>query len=260
MKDYTRYIILLSLLLALIIGVAGFCVLFKSCGIQNKSLNADTLAYKNTMVSSPTSSSTALIPTRPQQIDGIMTLPIAEISSTSFPGIPTTLLSAGTGTTTLTKNTPFNDVLIAETGSPFASLRNARYSMWPYPGEIRFKEIYLVLPDVYEPIFPGYSNNQFIVSSDGTKQVKLYLRNTRSTDIGADTEVYIQTPIQTDEADHPLMQIDVSASGATYSMVAKGEEVLIEITYNKSPSLSQDRLTYAHNALFSAIEQMEIIW
>jgi hypothetical protein len=132
--------------------------------------------------------------------------------------------------------------------------------MWPLPGEILFKEIYLILPDVYTPISPGYSNEQFIVSADGTKQVMLHLRHKENTDMGADTKVFIQAPVTTDEADHAMTAIESTTGGATYSLVTKGQEVIVEVTYLKAAGISAEHSTSAHEELLRAIEKMEIIW
>jgi hypothetical protein len=132
--------------------------------------------------------------------------------------------------------------------------------MWPYPGELRFKEIYLVLPDVYEPIFPGYSNNQFVVSSEGTKHVMLYLRHQANTGVGDDTQVLIQSPVVTDEPDHPMELIDSSSGGAILSTVVNGEEVIVEVVYVTSPGLSHDAAVVAHKELLQALMHMEVVW
>jgi hypothetical protein len=186
-------------------------------------------------------------------------LPVS-IIATDASIAPGPILSAGRGTTTLSPRTPYNDVLIAETGSEFASLRNARYTTWPYPGEIRFKEVYLVLPDAYEPIFPGYSNEQFLVTSDGEKQVKLYLKQQGSATLGADADIYVQSPIATDEADHPLASVETSNTGAIYSLVKRGEEVLIEVNFRPTTGVAQDAIASARAELSRAIERIELEW
>ncbi len=249
MQEYRTYIIVLSLFLLFIVGSGTFCVLFQSCGLGNKHQTREN-------------GGGAQVATSTQQVQvlpdgGVLPRPEAV---TLIPGGPGPLLSAGTGTTTLRAQTPFNDILIAETGSEYATLRNARYSMWPYPGEIRFKEIYIVLPDVYEPVFPGYSNDQFTVTSDGQKQVVLYLRHQKSVSVGADTEVYIQAPIQTDEAEHPMTLLESSEAGAVYSVIAKGEEVLVEVTYKRAVGLSSGEASSARAELLRAIERMELVW
>jgi hypothetical protein len=248
MKEYWTYIVVLSLFLLFIIGTGILCVLFRSCGLDSK--NSPAAAPPP---ATPTSSSQVLTPLG---VGDPAMLPVAEIV-TGIPGGPGPLLSAGTGTTTLRAKSPFNDILIAETGSEYASLRNARYSMWPYPGEIRFKEVYIILPDVYEPIFPGYSDNQFVISSDGQKQVVLYLRHKGSLRVGADVEVYVQAPIETDEGDHPMTLLESSDSGAVYSLVQKSEEVLVEVMYKARSDPSQ---ASARAALLSAIEGIELEW
>lgn len=245
MQEYRNYIIILSLFLLFIVGSGTFCILFQSCGLDNKGRASESGTVAP--VTQNTATSTQLIPSRPEAV-------------TLIPGGPGPLLSAGTGTTTLRAQTPFNDILIAETGSEYATLRNARYSMWPYPGEIRFKEIYIVLPEVYEPVFPGYSNDQFTVTSDGQKQVVLYLRHQKSVSVGADTEVFIQAPIQTDEAEHPMTLLESSDAGAVYSLITKGEEVLVEVTYKRTAGLSVGEASSARTELLRAIERMEVVW
>ncbi len=198
------------------------------------------------------------VPTVSSGVQGLDGMPI--VNNTTLSSVRPQLLSAGRGTTTLTPNTPYNDVLIAETGSEFASLRNARYTMSPYPGQVKFKEIYLVLPDVYTPIFPGYSNNQFVVSQDGTNQVMLYLQHAENTGMGADTQVYVESPVTTDEADHPMMMLETSSSGVVYSVVKNQEEVIVEVSYKASAGVSAEQLSSAHRDLLHAIEQMEVVW
>ena len=193
----------------------------------------------------------------PQMIEG---MPAIQLIPSSMINDMPALLSAGTGTTTLKKETPLNDILIAETASPFASLRNARYTIWPYPNEVAFKEIYLVLPDVYEPIFAGYSNHQFIVSQDGVKHVMLYLRHKESADVGADTRVFVQSPVTTDDADHPLTELESDNGGAIYSLVKNRQEILVEITYISTASSSIEAFRPARAELLRHIAQMEIIW
>jgi hypothetical protein len=170
------------------------------------------------------------------------------------------LISAGTGTTTLNKATPFNDILIAETGSPYASLRNARYTVWPYPGEIPLQEIYLILPDVYEPIFSGYSNKQFLESMDGGKHVVIHLRHKQSTDIGPDAHIFIQSPINADDLDHSITLIESTKLGAVYSIVSKNKEVILEVTFSENSELSPDLLHSARAELLRSIMNIEIIF
>lgn len=242
MQEYRNYIIVLSLFLLFIVGTGTLCVLFRSCGLDSKNSPSE-MGIPATRSATGTSGTPTILPSG-----------VVDITPT---GGGSSLLSAGTGTTTMSVRSPYNDILIAETGSEYATLRNARYTTWPYPGEVRFKEVYLVLPDEYDPVFPGYSNNQFVVSSDGTKQVKLYLRHKQSTSVGADAEVYIQSPIETDEADHPMMLIESSGAGAVYSLVRKGEEVLVEVSYKREATPS---IASARAALLRAIEAMELVW
>ena len=173
------------------------------------------------------------------------------------------IVSAGKGTTTMAKATPFNDILIAESGSPYATLRNARYVMWPYPGEIALKEVYLILPDMYDPIFPGYSNKQFIESMDGTKHIMIYLRHKQSTDIGADAQIFIQSPITTNGDDHPgrvLILFESNEREAYFSRVANGQEVIVEVSFMTLPSISPELSALARAELLRAVGNMEIIW
>jgi len=185
--------------------------------------------------------------------------PLGEITSLDLnhTALP---ISMGTGTTTLNKATPFNDILIAETGSQYATLRNARYTVWPYPGEIPIKQIYIILPDVYEPIFSGYSDKQFLESMDGTKHVVIHLRHKQQAEIGPDAHIFVQSPITTDDAPHPLTLLESTNSGAVYSIVANNKEVLIEVTFSSSTSLSTELSRIAHTELLRAVTNMEIIW
>ena len=185
------------------------------------------------------------------QIDALMPMP--PNTNESF------LATSGTGTTTLKKATPLNDMLIAETGSPYASLRNARYTMWPYPGEIALKEVYLILPDVYDPIFSGYSNKQFI-EFDGTKNILLYLRHKQSTSIGADARILIGSPTGSDEQDHPFRLFDKTDEWAGFSVVTKGKEVVVEVIFTPSSGVPPDVQATAEKELLRAVASMEIIW
>ncbi|MDO8572769.1 MAG: hypothetical protein Q7S11_03325 [bacterium] len=170
------------------------------------------------------------------------------------------LLSFGTGTTTMKKATPWNDILIAESGSPFASLRNARYTMWPYPGEVALKETYIILPDTYDPIFPGYSDKQFIESTDGTKHIMIYLRHKKSTDVGADAKIFIQSPATTSAQDQRLTLFESTNNEAYFSIVTRGQEVIVEVSFTISPNMSPELLALARKELLHAVENMEIIW
>lgn len=174
-------------------------------------------------------------------------------------GVGLSLVTAGTGTTTLKKTTPFNDILIAESGSPYAGMRNARYTMWPYPGEIAFKEVYLVLPDSYEPLFSGYSNKQF-VEIGGEKNIMLYVRRGASTGIGADARVLISSPTVTNEKDHPLELFDSTDSWEGFSLVSNGEEVVVEIILTPALGASSEVQNTVRVELAHAVEGMEIIW
>lgn len=253
MKELNKYIFALIFTLFALTGVALYAIFSTdTSGIPEGASGPSGATTTGGTIPTPLSVNAPVVMDTLQEIS-TGTNPLSMLR-------PATLLSAGTGTTTLRSKTPFNDILIAESGSEFASLRNARYSMWPYPGEIRFKEIYLILPDAYEPVFPGYSNNQFIVSSDGTKQVMLYLRNSANTGVGADTEVYVQAPIPTDEADQPMTLLESANTGATYSIIKGGEEVLIEIRYKAGVGSSPQQLFLARAELLRAIEKMEIIW
>lgn len=295
MKDLKIYIIILSVFLFGMFAIAGYCIYGRTCDYSGSA--KDPLDY--TAVTSTTSTATtttdapydalALRPklattTLPanckmmEDPNGSTTLvpvcidtitPLASGTLSSLDGMPIVndrtnmpppLLSSGRGTTTLDVSTPYNDILIAETGSEYATLRKARYTMWPYPGEVRFKEIYLVLPDYYNPIFPGYSTNQFVVSPDGTNQVMLYLRHKQNTGLGADAQVYVEAPVTTDETDHPLTALESSNSGAIYSIVAHGEEVLIEVTFKSANGLTVEQLNNAHAAVLRAVEKAEIVW
>lgn len=171
------------------------------------------------------------------------------------------LVSAGTGTTTLKKTTPFNDILIAETGSPYATLRNARYTMWPYPGEVAFKEVYIMLPDAYEPIFPGYSNDQFIEASEGMKHIMIYLRYKQSAEIGSDTKIFVQSPITTDASDHPLTLFESTNTTQSFSLVSKGKEAIVEVTFTTPlTATSSDSLRLARKELLQDVEHVELVW
>ena len=169
------------------------------------------------------------------------------------------LVSAGTGTTTLKKETPFNDILIAESASPYAGLRNARYTMWPYPGEIQFKEVYLVLPDSYAPLFSGYSNNQF-AEIDGVKNIILYVRRGSSTGTGADARILIGSPTATDEKDHAPKLFDSTDSWEGFSVVSKGQEVVVEIILTPTGGTSSEVQNIVRTELAHVVEGMEIIW
>lgn len=170
------------------------------------------------------------------------------------------VFSAGTGTTTMKKETPFNDILIAESGSPYASLRNARYTIWPYPGEVALKEAYIILPDMYDPIFPGYSDKQFIESMDGTKHVIIYLRHKQSTGVGSDARIFVQSPITTDQQDHPLALFESTSKENYFSIVANGKEVIVEVSFTIPPNISPELFALARKELLRAVENMEIIW
>lgn len=169
------------------------------------------------------------------------------------------LVSAGVGTTTVKRATPFNDILIAESGSPYATLRNARYTVWPYPGEIALKEVYIILPDTYTPIFPGYSNKQFIESADGTKHIAIYLRHRESTATGADAKIFVQSPIATNAPDQQLTLFEANETEAYFSLVAHGQIVIIEVSFAAS-GLSREHAAVAWQDLLRAIEGMEIVW
>lgn len=172
-------------------------------------------------------------------------------------GIP---LSSGTGTTTLNKKTPLNDILIAETGSPNAFLRNARYIMWPYPDEIPIKEIYIILPEIYEPIFPGYSNSQLVELSDGSKHILIYLRHKESAYSGANARIFIQSPSPTNETDHPLTQFDSTESWTGFSIVSKGQEVVVEVFFSEEFLVPPPLANMARQELLESVKRMEIIW
>lgn len=191
-------------------------------------------------------------------VEGGVAQPCAPVGVVSIPPTPP-LLSAGMGTTTLKKATPLNDILIAETGSPYANIRNARYTMWPYPGEIPFKEVYLVLPDTYEVLFPGYSNKQFIEFGD-TKSIMLYLRHSASTGIGADARIVISPPATTTDHDHAVEQFDSADLWTGFSLVSQGKEVIIELVL--SPSLQDNpiRKEDIRKELARALKEIEIFW
>lgn len=170
------------------------------------------------------------------------------------------ILSAGMGTTTLNKKTPLNDILIAETGSPYASLRNARYTTWPYPGEIPIKQVYLILPEIYEPIFPGYSNHQLVELPDGSKHILIHLRHKESSYIGADARIFIQSPSPTSETDHPLTQFDSTESWTGFSIVSKRQEVIVEVFFSEQPVVPPPFASTARQELLESVKRMEIIW
>lgn len=174
-------------------------------------------------------------------------------------GNEVSLATLGNGTTTMKKATPFNDILIAESGSPYATLRNARYTIWPYPGDVALKEVYLVLPDAYDPIFSGYSNKQ-LIEFDGTKNIMLYLRHKQSTGVGADARIFIESPTATNEEDHPLKLFDSTDTWAGFSVITKGQEVIIEVIFASPQSISPDLFGVARKELLGAVENMEIIW
>lgn len=178
---------------------------------------------------------------------------------TPLGGANSSLVTAGTGTTTLKKATPFNDILIAESGSPYAGMRNARYTTWPYPGEIPFKEVYFVLPDSYRLLFPGYSNKQFI-EIGGTKNIMLYVRHDPSANIGADARILVGAPTATDEKDHPLELFDATDSWEGFSLVSKGQEVVVEIILTPFPGSSWEIQNTVRAELTRAILGMEIVW
>lgn len=169
------------------------------------------------------------------------------------------LVSTGIGTTTLKKETPFNDILIAESGSPYVGLRNARYTMWPYPGESPFKEVYLRLPDSYELLFPGYSNKQFVEFGD-TKNIILYLRHTSSAGVGADARIIVNTPTATNDKDHLLGSFDMADLWEGFSFVSKGQEVVVEIVLSPSLDASPEMKNIIRTELARAVLEMEIIW
>lgn len=170
------------------------------------------------------------------------------------------ILSSGTGTTTMKKATPFNDILIAETGSPYATMRNARYTVWPYPGEVALKETYIILPDIYDPVFPGYSDKQFIESMDGTKHIMIYLRHKQNTDVGADAKIFIQSPATTSEQDQRLTLFESNNNEAYFSKVANGKEVIVEVSFTTPSNISPELSAIARKELIHAVENMEIIW
>lgn len=197
---------------------------------------------------------------------GMENIRVEEINPTSIVSlnrdIPP-LLSSGTGTTTMKKATPWNDILIAETGSPYAVLRNARYTTWPYPGEVALKEVYIILPDMYDPIFPGYSDKQFIESMDGTKHVMIYLRHKQSTGIGADAKIFVQSPMATNEDEYPdrrLRLFESTNKENYFSIIANGKEVIVEVSFTIPPNISPELFALARKELLRAVENMEIIW
>lgn len=197
---------------------------------------------------------------------GMENIRVEEINPTSIVNLNRNIpaiLSSGTGTTTMKKATPWNDILIAETGSPYATLRNARYTMWPYPGEIALKEVYIILPDTYDPIFPGYSDKQFIESMDGTKHVMIYLRHKESTDIGADAKIFVQSPIATNEDARPdgrLVLFESNNRETYFSKIANGKEVIVEVSFTTPSNISPELSAVARKELLHAVENMEIIW
>ncbi len=253
MSKASQMILVLACVLALLIGAGAYML---SSSLGNKKSSTAIIVTPISATRTPLLSEA--MPT-PQEIG-----PLEPITATAtLPqsmGLSPTLLTSGTGTTTLNKATPLNDILIAETGSEYASLRNARYTEWPYPGDIPFKEIYFVLPDVYTPIFSGYSNNQFLVSSDGSKHILIRLRHSQSTDVGSNVSVTVQSPLESDEADHPLEVIDSSAGGAVYSVVKNHQEVLVEVIFFPVPSVPQEVLRTARAALLEGVSHMEITW
>lgn len=197
---------------------------------------------------------------------GMENVRVEEINPTSIVNLNRNIpaiLSSGTGTTTMKKATPWNDILIAESGSPYVTLRNARYTTWPYPGEVALKEVYIILPDIYDPIFPGYSDKQFIESMDGTKHIMIYLRHKESTDIGADAKIFVQSPIATNEDARPdgrLVLFESNNKETYFSKIANGKEVIVEVSFTTPSNISPELSAVARKELLHAVENMEIIW
>lgn len=245
MKDFKQIIIVLAVLFFLLLG-----------GVWYSVFDAVTLTRRGP---TPIATSSASATTTGIVINQI---PEALIMGTATPPDMTsgTLLAAGTGTTTQHNATPFNDLLIAGTGSPYGGLRNARYTQEPYPGSNAFKEIYLVLPDAYTPIFSGYSDRQLIVSSDGSTQVPIVLRHRGNLGTGGDVHISIQSPVETDEAPHSITEIDSSAGGAVFSLVQGGKEVIVEVVYAPAPNVPTDMLQASRAQLIEEIGKMEILW
>ena len=88
----------------------------------------------------------------------------------------------------------------------------------------------------------------------------LYLRHKESADVGADTRVFVQSPVTTDDADHPLTELESDNGGAIYSLVKNRQEILVEITYISTASSSIEAFRPARAELLRHIAQMEIIW
>lgn len=247
MKELKYIIIILSVLLTLLAGAVWYSV-----------FGAVTLTRRAVPEAPPSPSSGAMMP-KVHQIGELM-MPGGTTTPLSLSSQDTTLLSAGSGTTTRNDLTPLNDLLFAETASPYASLRNVRYKQEPYPGTTVFKEIYLVLPDAYTPLFTGYSQRQLIVSVDGSSQVPIALRHKGSLGTGADVRITIQSPVETDESDHALSKIDSSAGGAVYSIVEGGKEVIIEVVYTSAPNVPLELLAASRAELLADIEHIEVLW
>ena len=266
MKNNKKIYIVLSIMVTVIaLGEAAYIIRTKDSRMQNGNIQKD-LSVATTTEKTKNPCSLARAP------DGTMvtlcepSLAVVMAVPTSIPGLPSDinpnqvfLPTSGTGTTTLKKATPLNDILIAETASPYASLRNARYTVWPYPGDSVFKEIYLVLPDIYDPIFSGYSNKQFI-EFDGIKNTIIYLRHKESTGVGPDVRILIESPTATNEQDHPLKLFDRNDSWAGFSVVARGKEAVVEVVFTTPAGLSLDKEASAQTEILRAVANMEIVW
>ena len=246
MKDFKQIIIVLVVLFFLLLGGVWYSV-FDAVTLTRREpamlISTSTVAATNTEI---------LINQIPEAlITGIVPPPLDDNK---------TLLAAGNGTTTQNNATPFNDLLIVGTDSPYATLRNARYIQQPYPSTSAFKEIYLLLPDAYTPIFSGYSDRQLIVSSDGSTQVPVVLRHRGNLGTGGDVHITIQSPVETDEAPHAITKIDSSAGGAVFSLVQDGKEVIVEVVYAPAPNVPTDMLQTSRAQLIEEIGRMEIRW
>jgi hypothetical protein len=95
---------------------------------------------------------------------------------------------------------------------------------------------------------------------DGTEQVMLYLRHKDNSGVGADTRINIQSPITTDEQEHPFVVLESTITGVVLSTVTNGEEVLVEVTYLPTTGITPQALQVAHKALLDSLEKMEVIW
>ena len=171
-------------------------------------------------------------------------------------GIQTT--PSAVGTIIFNKSVTLNDVLVAEAGSQYVTLHNARYTIFPYPGTITFKSIYVTLPDVYTPIFENYSDASELAR--WKNHVTFYLRHKDNFGVGVDATIRVQSPIATDETDHSIQLIESTDEWAMLTAVIGGKEMVIEVAFDPFSGISTETIKNAHEQLLAMLLDGEFVW